>query len=54
MDRAVPQAAHHREVGLGIGDQREVLLLFVVAMEQRELLIAVGRVVEAVQVGRQS
>lgn len=55
MRRAVPQSDHHREVGLRIrDDQREVLLLTVVPVEQRQLLLAVSRVVEAVEVKRQS
>jgi hypothetical protein len=54
MRRAVPQGHHHRQVRFGIGDdQGEVLVLSVVAVEQRELLGPVRRIVEAVQVERQ-
>jgi hypothetical protein len=48
---AVPQADHHHLVVVGVGeDQREIRILAEVAVEQRQLLVAVRRVVPRTKV----
>jgi len=47
----VTQANQHHRVGLGAGDrERQRLVLLVEAVEHRPLLLAVGHVVERVEV----
>ena len=54
MGRAVQQTRHHDLVVLRAGDQpRLVLILFIVAVKERQLLLAVRRIVERVDVERQ-
>jgi HKD family nuclease/diadenosine tetraphosphate (Ap4A) HIT family hydrolase len=51
---ARPQRQHHELVVVGAGDdQGQVLVLVVVAVPERQLLVAVGRVIDRVQVERQ-
>ncbi|HKI31791.1 MAG TPA: hypothetical protein VKA46_07975 [Gemmataceae bacterium] len=51
---AVPQGEHHELVVVRTGDdQGQVLVLVVVAVPEGQLLLAVGRVIDGVQVERQ-
>ena len=55
MGRAVQQREHYHQIVLGTGDRpRQVLVLLVKAVEERQLLGAVSRIVERVDVERQA